>query len=209
MNIKLKIEALLFVTGDEGVELKEMARLLSVSEKTVLKEIKLLEQSYRENKETSLQILEVGERFMLTTKEEFADFLKEYAASPIANTLSQAALEVLSIIAYKQPISRMQVDELRGVGSSGSIQKLVHFRLIEEVGRMETPGRPILYGTTDVFMDMFGLRTMEDLPDIAQMEQEMNTALPVDLFFDRYADKEILFDDEVGEEKEEKNEEDR
>jgi segregation and condensation protein B len=191
-----EIETLLFVVGDEGIDLEELANLVGLTSAQTYQKILELEESYEENTSSALHILEAGNRFVLTTKKEMASLLKKYAQSPISNHLSQAALETLSIIAYKQPIARVQVDEIRGVQSSGSIQKLVSRHLIEEKGRLETPGRPILYGTTDYFMDYFGLRTLEDLPDIQQMEEEISEEMPTDLFFERYADKEIEFEEE-------------
>ena len=100
----------------------------------------------------------------------------------MSNALSQAALETLSIIAYKQPISRIEIDEIRGVQTSGSIQKLVARQLIEEKYRVDGPGRAILYGTTKYFMDYFGLKSLDELPDIQQMEDELEEELPMDLF---------------------------
>lgn len=191
-----QIETLLFVVGDEGIALEEIAQMLGKTSEQISLGLAQLEQSYKENTASALHILEVGKRYTLTTKKEMADLLKKYAKSPIASNLTQAALETLSIVAYKQPISRMQVDEIRGVNSQASMHKLVQNRLIEKKGRMDVPGRPILYGTTDYFMDYFGLRTLEDLPDITQMEEEYVEVEPVDLFFERYTDKEIIFDNE-------------
>ncbi|OJG74343.1 segregation and condensation protein B [Enterococcus quebecensis] len=145
-----------------------------------------LKERYESDKQSALNILEVGNHFVLSTKKTFASLLKKYAQSPMSNSLSQAALETLSIVAYKQPISRVEVDEIRGVQSSGSIQKLVARQLIEEKGRVDGPGRAILYGTTAYFMDYFGLKSLEELPDIHQMEEEIAEELPLDLFFDRY-----------------------
>ena len=109
----------------------------------------------------------------------------------MSNRLSQAALETLAIVAYKQPITRSEVDEIRGVQSAGSVQKLAARQLIEEKGRVEGPGRAILYGTTEYFMDYFGLKDLEELPDIQSMEEELLEELPTDLFFDRYQETEI------------------
>ena len=117
-----------------------------------------LNQRYEENEDSALAYFRSWESFLfLSTKKEVAPLLKKYAESPMGNSLSQAALETLSIIAYKQPITRIEVEEIRGVQSSGSVQKLVAKRLIEEKGRVDGPGRAILYGTTEYFMDYFGL----------------------------------------------------
>lgn len=184
-----ELEALLFVVGDEGITLEELSYLLESETAVVYEWLQVLQQNYQENELSALHILEVGNHFVLTTKKKFAPLLKKYARSPIANTLSQAALETLSIIAYKQPITRLEVDEIRGVQSAGSVQKLAARQLIEEKGRVEGPGRAILYGTTDYFMDYFGLKTLEELPDIHLLEEESED-VPTDLFFDRYQEQE-------------------
>ncbi|MDR2833415.1 MAG: SMC-Scp complex subunit ScpB [Streptococcaceae bacterium] len=194
-----KIETLLFVLGDEGIKLRDLASVLEIHPETIKQAIDELEQKYQNNVNSALTILQTGDRYTLTTKKEMADLIKQYITNPLSNTISQAALETLSIIAYKQPISRSQVDEIRGVNSHGAIQRLVQARLVEKKGRMDVPGRPILYGTSEYFLDYFGLRSMEDLPDITQMEEEMNKEIPQDLFFERFADKKLLIDEEKTE----------
>ncbi|WP_321383697.1 SMC-Scp complex subunit ScpB [uncultured Enterococcus sp.] len=191
MTTMSQIEAILFVVGDEGISLEEISYLLELPTAKSYELLKALKERYEQDKQSALNILEVGNQFVLSTKKNFAPLLKKYAQSPIANNLSQAALETLSIVAYKQPISRVEVDEIRGVQSAGSIQKLAAKQLIEEKGRVDGPGRAILYGTTDYFMDYFGLKALDELPDIHQMEEEINEELPLDLFFDRYKDEEL------------------
>ncbi|ALS00597.1 segregation and condensation protein B [Enterococcus silesiacus] len=181
-----QIEAILFVVGEEGIGLEELSYLLELSTAKTYEALTALKERYASDKQAALNILEVGNHFVLSTKKVFAPLLKKYAQSPISNSLSQAALETLSIVAYKQPISRVEVDEIRGVQSAGSMQKLVARQLIEEKGRVDGPGRAILYGTTPYFMDYFGLKSLEELPDIHQMEEEIAEELPLDLFFDRY-----------------------
>lgn len=188
MNKTSELEALLFVVGDEGIGLEELSYLLTIKTEEVYQLIQELQARYQEDDQSSLNILEVGNHFVLTTKRTFAPLLKKYAQSPLSNRLSQAALETLAIIAYKQPITRMEVEEIRGVQSSGSVQKLTARQLIEEKGRVEGPGRAILYGTTSYFMDYFGLKNLSELPDIQAMESELEEELPLDLFFDRYQD---------------------
>ncbi|KPG69314.1 MULTISPECIES: SMC-Scp complex subunit ScpB [unclassified Enterococcus] len=186
MNKLSEIEAILFVVGDEGIGLEELSYLVKDNTANVYQQLQELNQRYEENELTALHILEVGNHFILSTKKVFAPLLKKYAESPIGSSLSQAALETLSIIAYKQPITRMEVEEIRGVQSSGSVQKLTAKRLIEEKGRVDGPGRAILYGTTDYFMDYFGLKSLAELPDIQSMEDELEEDAPFDLFYDRY-----------------------
>lgn len=186
MNKISQLEAVLFVVGDEGIGLEELSYLLEEPTASIYQFIQTLNQNYQDNENSSLNILEVGNHFVLTTKKEFASLLKKYAQSPMSNRLSQAALETLAIVAYKQPITRSEVDEIRGVQSAGSVQKLAARQLIEEKGRVDGPGRAILYGTTEYFMDYFGLKDLKELPDIQSMEEELLEELPTDLFFDRY-----------------------
>ncbi|MDN6639778.1 MAG: SMC-Scp complex subunit ScpB [Tetragenococcus sp.] len=186
MNDTGQLEALLFVAGDEGMALEELSFLIGQPTPDIYQLIQALNQKYQEDIQSSLNILELGNHFVLTAKKEYAPILKKYAKSPIANRLSQAALETLSIIAYKQPITRMEVDDIRGVQSSGSVQKLTTHRLIEEKGRVEGPGRAILYGTTEYFMDYFGLKSIQELPDIQALEEELSADMPLDLYADRY-----------------------
>lgn len=119
----------------------------------------------------------------MTTKKELAPLLKRYAQGT-SNTLSQAAVETLAIIAYKQPITRVEIEQIRGVQVSGAVQRLSAHNLIEEKGRVEGPGRPILYGTTSYFLDYFGLKSLKELPDIQEMELSLKEDAPLDLFFD-------------------------
>ncbi|EOT28188.1 SMC-Scp complex subunit ScpB [Enterococcus saccharolyticus] len=185
-----QLEAILFIVGDEGIGLEELSYLLEEPTPKIYQYIQTLNQKYQDDNDAALNILEVGNHFVLTTKKEFAPLLKKYAQSPMSNRLSQAALETLAIIAYKQPITRVEIDEIRGVQSAGSVQKLVARQLIEEKGRVEGPGRAILYGTTEYFMDYFGLKTLEELPDIQTMEDDLAEEMPNDLFFDRYQELE-------------------
>ncbi|CAM3240486.1 SMC-Scp complex subunit ScpB [Vagococcus fessus] len=189
MELESKIEALLFVAGDEGISLEEISGLLKEPTAIVFKAIEKLKQHLLESELSALHILEAGNQFILTTKKEFADVIKDYAQSPLSNTLSQAALETLSIIAYKQPITRSEIDEIRGVQTSGAVQKLVVRQLIKEVGRVEGPGRAILYGTTDYFMNYFGLEDLSELPSISEMENEIEKELPTDLFFANFQEE--------------------
>lgn len=181
------LEALLFVVGEEGMTLDELSYLLELETASTFQLIEDLKLKYQSQPDSALNILETGNHFMVTTKKEVAPLLKKYAQSPASNKLSQAALETLSIVAYKQPITRVEIDEIRGVQSSGAIQKLVINQLIEEKGRVEGPGRAILYGTTAYFMDFFALKSLEELPPIEGMEEELEAEMPFDLFFERYS----------------------
>lgn len=190
MNQMSQIEAMLFVVGEEGLSLEELSFTLDSATSELYDSIQKLKERYENDKASALTILEVGNHFVLSTKKRFAPLLKDFARSPMANRLSQAALETLSIIAYKQPITRSEVDELRGVQSSGAVQTLVARQLIEEQGRVEGPGRAILYGTSDYFMDYFGLKDIKELPDVQMMEEDLaDDEEPLDLFYDRFKEE--------------------
>lgn len=168
-----QLEALLFVAGDEGMSINELSYVLSLSTEQVFEGLVQLNQKYKEDETCAIELKEYANRYMMTTKGKYQNLLQKYSQSPIAARLSQAALETLAVIAYKQPLTRMEVDQIRGVNSSASIQKLLNFQLIEEKGRLEVPGRPRIYATTDYFMDYFGLKNIDELPDISEMEADL------------------------------------
>lgn len=190
MVLLKEIEALLFVVGEEGLTLDEMSHILDQSTSTVYDQLLVLREVLEQDENSGITILEVGDSFVLTTKKELSPLLKNFAQSAINQRLSQAALETLAIIAYRQPITRVEIEHIRGVQSSGSIQKLVHRQLIQEKGRVDGPGRAIMYGTTPYFYDYFGLKTMADLPDINELEEEAEEEeIPTDLFFDAFKEQ--------------------
>ena len=179
------IEALLFVAGDEGLSLEEISVLLECSTQEVYQFLMRLQKGYEDSTSRGLMLLEIGNQYQLATKKEYADVIKKYAVSPLTTNLSQAALETLAIVAYKQPLTRMEIDEIRGVQTSGALQKLTLRGLVEPKGRVEGPGRAILYGTSAYFMDYFGLKDLNDLPKITDLETE-NNEKESDLFFERF-----------------------
>lgn len=168
-----QLEAILFVAGDEGMSINELSYVLSLSTEQVFEGLVQLNQKYKEDETCAIELKEYANRYMMTTKGKYQNLLQKYSQSPMAARLSQAALETLAVIAYKQPLTRMEVDKIRGVNSSASIQKLLNFQLIEEKGRLEVPGRPRIYATTDYFMDYFGLKNIDELPDISEMEADL------------------------------------
>lgn len=178
-----ELEALLFIVGEEGISNEELSGLLNLSEAEVANLVKELKDSYAQNPHSALHIFETESHYVLTTKKELAPLLKRYAQGT-SNTLSQAAVETLAIIAYKQPITRAEIEQIRGVQVSGAVQRLAAHKLIEEKGRVEGPGRPILYGTTGYFLDYFGLKSLEELPDTQEMEISLEEDVSPDLFFD-------------------------
>lgn len=185
MNETAAIETLLFVAGDEGLALSEISSLLACSTQHAYQLLRELQIECEASETRGLTLLEVGEQYQLATKKDYAEIIKNYAISPLSTNLSQAALETLAIIAYKQPLTRMEIDEIRGVQTSGSLQKLTIRGLIEEKGRVEGPGRAILYGTAHYFLDYFGLKQLSELPEISEIELK-DSEKESDLFFERF-----------------------
>ena len=158
MNKTATCELLLFISGEAGLSLTELSALTELSKQACQQQIEYLNDKYHTDSESALTIIE--------TAEEFAELLKVYAKTPLNQSLSKSALEVLSIIAYKQPLTRLEIDQLRGVNSSGVISTLRAFDLVEKVGVVEAPGRPGLYATTEFFLDYIGINSLEELPTI-------------------------------------------
>jgi segregation and condensation protein B len=184
-EMKAIVEGLLFVSGDEGIELKQIAEVLEINKQTALEVIGDLQLDYA-NGNRGMQIVEVAEAFQLTTKPEHIIYYKRLIEMPRATTLSQASLETLAIVAYKQPITRTEIEEIRGVKSDRSIQTIVAKHLIKETGRAEGPGRPILYGTTNEFLDIFGLKSLKELPEMPTEDDEGALVGEADLFFEKF-----------------------
>ncbi len=162
-QMKSVIEGLLFAAGDEGLDARQIAEVLEQSPELVTELIQSLKNDLRRDGR-GIQIVEIAGTYQMTTLPEHAPFFERLAYSPSHATLSQAALETLAIVAYKQPITRIEIEEIRGVRSDRAIQTLVAKQLIHEVARAEVIGRPILYGTTKHFLDYFGLKSLDDLP---------------------------------------------
>ncbi len=185
-----ELEALLFIAGQEGIGLDELSYVLKEPTADVFAAIQLLNQQFEEDSHSPYIILELGNQFVLSTKKELNPLLKEYAQSPLSAKLSQAALETLAIIAYKQPVTRTEIETIRGVKTTGSIQKLIALQFIQEMGRVDGPGRAILYGTTEYFMNYFGIKNLTELPDIEQMSADLADDSTFDLF-DGIVDEEL------------------
>lgn len=163
-ELKAIIEGLLFTFGDP-IESKELAKVLDISTKetdTILKELK---DEYDFNRR-GIRIIKFNNSYQLGTRPEHHEYIKAIVQTRNTRSLSSAALEALSIIAYKQPVIKADIDQIRGVKSDRSIETLISRKLIKEVGRLDKPGRPILYGTTDEFLKYFGLESIEQLPPV-------------------------------------------
>lgn len=193
MNQLAILEGLLFVVGEEGLTLNQITDVLDISEEDSKLLLKSLREQY-EKEDRGLRIDFLGNRFKLTTKFEHKEYYQKLIENPNTNTLSQAALETLAIIAYNEPITRIRVDELRGVSSAHLVRKLVAKGFIKEVGRSDLPGKPILYETTSEFLDYFGLPNIESLPDMSSFIQDSENHNPeaeeTDLYHSKYKESE-------------------
>lgn len=186
VNWKGIVESLLFAAGDEGLSLKQVALVLEVDEMQAESIVKELIEDYRSNSQRGITIVELAGTFQLATKKENSSYLKKLVNSPTNATLSQAALETLAIIAYKQPITRTEIEEIRGVKTERPIHTLTAKALIKEVGRAEGTGRAYLYGTTKEFLDYFGLKKIEELPPLPEKVEDDFIQDEADLFFDKF-----------------------
>ncbi|SHE98812.1 SMC-Scp complex subunit ScpB [Clostridium fallax] len=164
------IESLLFVSG-EPLPLKEISKILEINENKALEILKDLSDRY-EKEDRGIKLISINNNYQLITKPENSNYIHKLLKKNTRQSLSQASLESLAIIAYRQPITRIDIDEIRGVKSESAIQRLVERNLIKEVGRLDVPGRPIQYGTTDEFLRQFGLTDLKDLPVMDEFKEE-------------------------------------
>lgn len=173
MNIKkmeAAIEAILFTMG-ESVELSQIAKALAQDTRTTEKVIHNMMDKYRQE-DRGIQIIELDQAYQMCTKKEYYEYLIQVAAQPKKPALSDVMLETLSIIAYKQPVTKIEIEKIRGVKCDHAVNKLVEYNLVRELGRLDAPGRPILFGTTEEFLRAFGVQAIEELPvmDPVQLE---------------------------------------
>lgn len=183
---KAILEAILFTMG-EAVEVERLASVIEEDKKTT-KEILLEMKEEYENRQGGMTLLELNDSFQMCTRAEMYEYLIKIAKTPRKYVLTETLLETLSIVAYKQPITRAEIEKIRGVSCDHAVNRLVEFGLIKEVGRMDAPGRPLLFGTTEEFLRSFGVRSIEELPELsavqieefkAQAEQEASVQLDI------------------------------
>ncbi len=189
MNLLGVLEGILFVVGEEGVTIKQISEILNIDPEEVKSLLLELKKSY-ESDNRGMRISYLGDAFKLTTKKEHKEYYQKLIENPENNTLSQAALETLAIIAYNQPITRVEIDELRGVSTVQILRKLLAKGLIKESGKSTMPGRPNLYATTSDFLDYFGLSSISDLPQI--LKEEVKEDSEQELFTSIYKEKEEM-----------------
>lgn len=177
MNLLAVLEGILFVVGEEGIDLESLKKIMEISEQEITKLLENLKQEY-ESENRGMKLETLGNSYKLVTKKEHHMYYERFLENEEIKVLSQAALETLAIIVYNEPITRVQIDEIRGVSSAHIVRKLLLRELVEECGRSDLPGRPMLLKTTSKFYDYFGLKGKEELPkiDIPEeiKEEEMN-----------------------------------
>jgi segregation and condensation protein B len=193
-QLKSIIEGLLFVAGDEGLDARQLAEVLEQDVEFVRDLVYELQSDLKRDGR-GIQIVQLAGGFQLATIPEHAPYFERLAYSPSRSSLSQAALETLAIIAYKQPITRVDIEEIRGVKSDRALQTLVAKDLIQEVDRADAPGRPILYGTTKSFLDYFALPSIQDLPETTMFENDDNLEEETRLLFEKLDGKQLTFEE--------------
>lgn len=189
VNYTAVIEGLLFLKGDEGATVDEICYCLETSENETIAYLEQLKLKY-ENEDSGLDVNTIEDKYRIVTKKQFAPYYNKILENPITQKLSNAALEVLAIIAYKQPITRAQIGEIRGVNSDNVVKSLCARDLLKEAGTLDVIGKPLLYETTSGFLDLFNLKSLEDLPsfDNFTLDEEVEHGL-FDLRFSEDSEK--------------------
>ena len=172
------VEAMLFANGKE-VNMKELMTALEMSKEEVQAVINCLMQKYSDEK-SGIELIKVDESYQLVTKKEYYEYVFPLLDNRVKPTLSNAALETLSIIAYNPKITRSQIEDIRGVNSDGTVYKLLEFDLIESAGKLDAPGRPTMYKTTDNFLKMFGITSLDELPELPRYKLDENEQIVID-----------------------------
>ena len=169
-QLKAKIEAILFAMG-KSVRLAAIAEAVGLDEDTVRKVIHTMMDEY-EDEGHGISIIELEDSFQMCTKASMYEILIKVTNVPKKHNLTDALLETLSIVAYKQPVTRADIEAIRGVKSDHAVNKLIEYGLIEEAGRLQAPGKPLVFGTTEDFLRSFGIKSLEDLPVIGQETED-------------------------------------
>jgi segregation and condensation protein B len=183
-NYEAIIEAILFTMG-ESVELEKIANAIELDKKETGKIIENLQSRYEEESR-GVRIIELDGAYQMCTKPEMYEYLIRIAKQPKRRVLTDVLLETLSIIAYKQPVTRAEIEKIRGVSSDHAVSKLVEYGLVRELGRLDAPGRPLLFGTTEEFLRSFGVQSVDELPvlspvQIEEFKQEAEAEMHVQL----------------------------
>ena len=167
---KAILEAVLFTMG-ESVEVERLGAVIEEDKKTTRELLKEMKAEYEE-RACGVTLMELEDSFQMCTKAEMYEYLTKIATTPRKYVMTDTLLETLSIVAYKQPITRAEIEKIRGVSCDHAVNRLVEFGLIAEVGRMDAPGRPLLFGTTEEFLRSFGVKSLEELPELSAVQME-------------------------------------
>lgn len=170
--LNASLEGLLYISGEEGLLKEDLMKVLEIDEQTLQATIMRLQNKYESDENNGITLMTFGNIVKLVTKISIDPLAKKMFSLQQSNQLSPSALETLAIIAYKQPITRIEIEEIRGVGADAMIRKLLALHLIKESGRSDAPGRPILYEITDNFLDKFQLISLEELPTLPTYDDE-------------------------------------
>ncbi|HHZ01882.1 MAG TPA: SMC-Scp complex subunit ScpB [Tissierellia bacterium] len=171
MNIKSVLESLMFAWG-EPLNIGEMSKLLNMPAKYIAGILDEMIREFSENEDRGLIIRKFGNSYQITTKKDNYEYIQSLLQNTVTKSLSTAALETLSIIAYKQPVTKVEIEQIRGVKCSQVVKGLLDKGLVKEVGKLDKPGRPTLYATTDEFLRHFGLTSIDQLPSIDIEKEE-------------------------------------
>ena len=186
MNIEAAIEGILFASGC-SVPIERLCEVTSCSKAAMRQTLEKMQKEYEENESRGIKLVRFEENYQLCTKSEYYDCIRALNAKRGKVSISNAGLEVLSIVAYNQPVTRSAVEFIRGVNSDGAMNRLAELGLIDEVGRLDAPGRPILYATTEEFLRCFSLESLDELPEVDSDVELPNTK-------DEYTQSEMLTD---------------
>lgn len=172
-----ELESLLYAAGDNGLKIETLCELLQTTKVELNNLVVNLKQKLSQDQDCGLQLIQINDLYKLTTSPETGEIVEKYFAKDLNKNLSQSALEILAIIAYKQPITRIEIDDIRGVNSSGALQTLIWRGLVKINGKKDAPGHPNLYVTTDYFLQYFNFKSLADLPLIEDFEENDQTEL--------------------------------
>ncbi|MBM6957775.1 SMC-Scp complex subunit ScpB [Lactobacillus gallinarum] len=175
------LEALLYAAGDNGLEEQNLIEMLEIDGETLDKVAENLQRKLTKDSDSGLQLIHIAHTYKLTTSPQTAKIIEKYFQKDLTKNLSQSALEILAIVAYRQPITRVEIDDIRGVNSSGALQTLVWRGLIKADGKKDAPGHPKLYVTTDYFLQYFNYHSLADLPLIEDFADNDSNG-EIDLF---------------------------
>ena len=194
-KIKSIIEAILFSAG-RVVETKELMAILELSNEDIDNIMQNMKNEYIEQNR-GIEIIKIDNGYQLCSKKEYYDYIYPIFDNRAKPSLSAAALETLSIIAYNPKITRAEIEQIRGVNSDGTIYKLLEYNLIEEVGRLDAPGRPTIYSATKEFLKMFGISSLEELPELPKYKIDENEQIVIDEIIEEKEEKNYISENEV------------